>query len=68
MAAIPKLNETHLKAICDILGRTSEGLVGSQIGALLQRCGIDDPSPGITKRDRLFGALRAMREGLNTSR
>jgi uncharacterized protein (TIGR02391 family) len=62
MAAIPKLNETHLKAICDVLGETSEGLTGSQITALLQRCGIDDPSPGITKRDRLLDALRAKQD------
>jgi len=62
MAAISKLRETHLKAICDILGDTSEGLTGSQIGMLLQRCAIDDPSPGITKRDRLFDALRAKQE------
>ncbi len=62
MAAIPKLKETHLKALCDILGDTSEGLTGSQIGALLSQCAIDDPSPGITKRDRLFDALRARQE------
>jgi len=28
----------------------------------LSRCGIADPSPGITKRDRLFDALRARQE------
>jgi uncharacterized protein (TIGR02391 family) len=62
MATIPRLNETHLHAICSILGDTNEGLTGTQIGQLLQRCGIDDPSPGITKRDRLFDALRAKQE------
>ncbi len=62
MAAIPKLEETRLQAICQVIGDTAEGLTGSQIGQLLARCGIDDPSPGNTKRDRLFDALRAKQE------
>jgi uncharacterized protein (TIGR02391 family) len=62
MAAIPKLEETRLQAICTVIGDTAEGLTGSQIWQLLGRCGIDDPSPGITKRDRLFDALRAKQE------
>ncbi len=32
MAAIPKLDEANLQAICDILGDTSTGLTGSEIG------------------------------------
>jgi uncharacterized protein (TIGR02391 family) len=59
MALIPKLDETHLKALCDVIGETSTGLTGSQIGELLHHCGIDDPLPGFTKRNRLFEALRA---------
>ncbi len=62
MAAIPKLEETRLQAICRVIGDTAEGLTGSQIGQLLSGCGIDDPSPGITKRDRLFDALRAKQD------
>jgi uncharacterized protein (TIGR02391 family) len=62
MAPIPKLQETRLQAICAVIGDTAEGLTGTQIGQLLDRCGIDDPSPGITKRDRLFDALRAKQE------
>jgi uncharacterized protein (TIGR02391 family) len=62
MAAIGKLEETRLQAICRVIGDTAEGLTGSQIGQLLSRCGIDDPSPGITKRDRLFDALRAKQD------
>lgn len=62
MAATPKLEETRLQAICVVIGDTNEGLTGTQIGQLLQRCGIDDPSPGITKRDRLFDALRARQD------
>src|SRR5581483_266739 len=60
--AIPKLNSNQLKAICDILADTSEGLTGSVIGSLLHQCGIPDPNPGITKRDRLFSALHAKQE------
>jgi len=57
MAAIPKLDETHLQAVCDIIGDTSEGLTGSEIGRLLSQCGINDPEPTMTKRHRLFIAL-----------
>lgn len=62
MAAIPKIEQTHLQAICNIIADTREGLTGSQIGELLARCGIDDPLVGQTKRYRLFEALRAKQE------
>ncbi len=62
MAAIPKLDDTHLQVICGILADTDTGLTGTQIGQLLRRCNIDDPSPGITKRDRLFDALQRKQE------
>jgi uncharacterized protein (TIGR02391 family) len=62
MAAISNLDETHLQAICDIIGDTSEGLTGSEIGRLLAHCGIQDPAPSMTKRHRLFLALRARQE------
>lgn len=62
MAAIPKLEETHLEAICGIVGDTSQGLTGSEIGRLLVRCSIDDPLPTMTKRHRLFEALRAKQD------
>jgi uncharacterized protein (TIGR02391 family) len=39
------------------LADTSGGLTGTEIGGLLQTLGIDDSSPGITKRHRLFAAL-----------
>lgn len=58
MPTIPKINEAHLEAVCDILGDTGSGLTGSEIGKLLARCGIDDPLPSYTKRIRLFEALR----------
>lgn len=59
MAAIPAINETQLKAICEVLGATSDGLTGTEIGRHLDECGIHDPMPSITKRDRLYEALRA---------
>jgi hypothetical protein len=58
MATIPKLDETYLQAVCDIIGDTSEGPTGSEMGRLLSQCGINDPEPMMTKRHRLFLALR----------
>ncbi len=57
MAKIPKFEEVNLRAICNILGDTSSGLTGSEIGQLLQICDIEDPHPSQTKRYRLFEAL-----------
>lgn len=62
MAAIPKLDQAHLQAVCDIIGDTAEGLTGSEIGRLLAQCGINDPQPAMTKRHRLFLALHTRQE------
>jgi uncharacterized protein (TIGR02391 family) len=59
MAAIPKLDDANLQALCDILGATDTGLTGSEIGRYLGECGIADPIPQMTKRHRLYEALRA---------
>ena len=56
MATIAMFTEGQLRAICDVLGDTSTGLTGAQIGELLRQCGIDDPGPW-TKRHRLYEAL-----------
>ncbi|MBN2550306.1 MAG: TIGR02391 family protein [Anaerolineales bacterium] len=58
MTAIPSFSVQQLQAICNVLGDTSDGLTGSDIGMLLTQCGIIDPCPGITKRNRLYEALR----------
>lgn len=58
MAAVPKFAEATLEALCNVLADTATGLTGSEIGSLLQRCGISDPDPTITKRRRLLEALR----------
>jgi len=57
MAQISSFDDSVLRAICDVLGDTSAGLTGSEIGCLLQESNIDDPLPGFTKKDRLFEAL-----------
>jgi uncharacterized protein (TIGR02391 family) len=62
MPALAKLNETHLEAICAVVGDTAEGLTGSEIGRYLTRCGIEDPWSGATKRHRLFEALRVKQQ------
>lgn len=55
---LPPIADSHLEALCNIIGDTYGGLTGSEIGRLLQRCGIEDPFPGDTKRRRLFSALQ----------
>jgi TIGR02391 family protein len=57
MALIPKLDDANLQAICDILGDTSTGLTGSEIGRYLRECNCPDPIPQMTKRHRLYAAL-----------
>lgn len=57
MAAIPKIDETHLESLCEVIGHTSDGLTGSEIGRLLTRLSIVDPLSGATKRIRLHAAL-----------
>jgi uncharacterized protein (TIGR02391 family) len=58
MSKIPVFDEATLQAVCDVLGDTHTGLTGSEIGQILERCGIDDPYPSMTKRVRLFEALK----------
>src|SRR3989344_7788499 len=62
MSAIPKLDENILQEICNLIGDTGSGLSGSEIGKLLSQSGIADPEPTITKRFRLFEALKARQE------
>lgn len=54
---LPEYDDATLQRICGVLADTSSGLTGSQIGTHLNRCGIADPSPGMTKRYRLLQAL-----------
>ena len=59
---IRELDLTALERICDVLADTSTGLTGSEMGNLLARLGIADPLPGMTKRIRLFEALKQRRQ------
>lgn len=56
--AIRRFSDNQLLEICKILGDTSSGFTGREIGSLLASCGFPDPGE-ITKRDRLFHGLRA---------
>lgn len=58
MATIPILDDNTLQAICDVIGETSSGLTGSEMGRLLRQQGINDIEPTVTKRFRLFLALQ----------
>ena len=55
----PKLTDATLQKLCDTIGDTATGLTGREIGRYLSERSIADPHPGMTKRDRLFEALRA---------
>lgn len=57
MASFEIFDETTLRAICDTLGETTNGLTGSEIGHLLNSCGIEDIDQVGTKRIRLYEAL-----------
>jgi uncharacterized protein (TIGR02391 family) len=50
-------SQSHLQAIADALGDTSDGLTGSEIGHLLLICKMRDPSPDLAKRHRLYNAF-----------
>lgn len=54
---IPPFEKEILRQVCNILGDTDTGLTGSQIGQYLRECALDDPTPEMTKRIRLFDAL-----------
>ena len=62
MAAIAPFSDAHLERICDVLADTETGLTGSEIGRLLRDLDIADPMPGITKRRRLYEALRGRQQ------
>jgi uncharacterized protein (TIGR02391 family) len=46
-----------LQAVAAVLGDTDTGLTGREIGDLLHRLGMEDPLPGVTKRDRITEAF-----------
>lgn len=62
MPVHPVFSANDLQALCGVLGHTDTGLKGSEIGRLLASCQIGDPAPTLTKRDRLFEALKARQD------
>jgi hypothetical protein len=44
--------------MCDVLADTSTGLTRTEIGRLLKNLSVADPPHGMTKRPRLYEALR----------
>jgi uncharacterized protein (TIGR02391 family) len=62
MAAIPAFEPNALERICDVLADTSTGLTGTEIGRLLKNLSVADPLSGMTKRHRLYEALRQRQE------
>ena len=57
MPKLEVLSGPQMEAICDILGDTSTGLTGSEIGRLLSDSNIPDIDSANTKRYRLKAAL-----------
>lgn len=51
-----------LQSISDILGHTEDGFSGTKIGKFLSECNILDVAPSLTKRIRLYEALRAKQD------
>lgn len=54
---IPAFSSQQIEGLCKSLGDTSDGLKGSEIGHLLRECGMADPTPSLTKWQRLYNAF-----------
>lgn len=63
MVSIRAFSQAELEKICAILADT-----GSEIGSLLARLNVDDPTPNITKRHRLFNALASLQSRAGTGK
>lgn len=62
---LPSFDLGALQSVSDILGDTSHGFSGSEIGRYLKECNIPDLFPSLTKRHRLFEALKAKQSADN---
>ena len=54
---IPSFELQHIEAISKIIGDTTDGLTGAEIGRYLQQCNISDTDSMMTKWKRLYNAL-----------
>lgn len=57
MDKIPPFEPAVVESVCRVLGDTSQGLTGTEIGRLLADAGIPDTDPSSTKWKRLFNAI-----------
>jgi len=57
MGKIKQLDLSVLESISKVLGETTDGFTGTEIGKLLHECRIDDVNPSNTKWRRLNNAL-----------
>lgn len=57
MANLPCFEASHLEAACRILGDTTNGLTGTEIGYILGDMKIADPTQEMSKWKRIFNAL-----------
>lgn len=64
-ADLPRFTPGQIEAICRVLGDTTAGLTGSEIGQILRQCKIRDVDPQNTKWKRLYNAFA---EKLNQDR
>lgn len=53
----PRFTVDQLESIAKVLGDTDAGLTGAEIGHILDRVGVADVDPAVTKWRRLFNAL-----------
>lgn len=61
--------DSVVEALCAVLASTDwPGLSGTEIGRLLDVLHMEDPSPGLTKRHRLFNAMAARQNADQSSR
>ena len=56
---VPPFSAEHIEALCHILGDSTDGLTGTEIGQILAQMGVADPTPDLKKWKRLFNSLVA---------
>lgn len=59
MANLPCFESAQVEAVCKVLGDTSKGLTGTELGHMLREVDAEDPSPTLSKWVRLYNAFAA---------
>ncbi|MDR3452866.1 MAG: TIGR02391 family protein [Rhodoferax sp.] len=60
MTQLPQFSADHIEAIARVLGHTTDGLTGPEIGMILRDCALPDVNPEGTKWKRLYNAMAAI--------